>query len=741
MQKSFKNREHNVLHEVLGVITFFIAVFLSVAIISFNKSDLTSEIYTNSAGEFGAYAADSLLQWLGIGAYLFVILLFFVAARLVFVKDYKFRFIKIVSVITFVVSTSSLLQLFFIDNKTFSKIGYEVGGAIGGYVGKALLFKHMNLTGAYLVVISLLILSVMIFENTSFIPMLEKIIAMLQMMSNRIRDWYIKRHERARKTKEITKKLKIQKKTPREEPKISDFSAPGPKISEPVKVKAVQENFSFANNDSDYKLPPVELLNSERVEVKIDKESLLMNSRILEKKLLDYGVKGAVVQVHPGPVVTQFEYEPAPGVKVNKIVNLQDDLSMALRAVSIRIVAPIPGKSVVGIEIPNNNREIVYMRDIIESESFQKSSSRLSLALGKDIAGKAVSANLARMPHLLIAGATGSGKSVGLNTMICSILYKATPEEVRFILIDPKMLELITYEDIPHLLLPIVTDPKKAAAALRWAVSEMERRYKLMSKTGVRNINSYNVKLEKELAEQAKKKRTFLADDELGEPPKEEKKLPYIVLIIDELADLMMVASKEVETSIARLAQMARAAGIHLILATQRPSVDVLTGLIKANFPARMSFQVSARTDSRTILDAMGAERLLGHGDMLFLPPGTAKVQRVHGAYISDDEILRLVDFWKEQGVPEYDEELINNIDSAEGVFGATGSDDDEYDEKYDEALRFVSELGNASISLIQRRFKIGYNRAARIIEQMEKDGIVGPSDGSKPRKVLVNKI
>jgi len=445
--------------------------------------------------------------------------------------------------------------------------------------------------------------------------------------------------------------------------------------------------------------------------------------------------------VHPGPVVTQYEYEPAPGVKVNKIVGLQDDLSMALRAVSIRIVAPIPGKSVVGIEIPNNNRETVYLRDVLESEDYANSDSPLTLALGKDIAGKPVSTNLMRMPHLLIAGATGSGKSVGLNTMICSILFKATPEDVKFIMIDPKMLELSTYDDIPHLLLPIVTDPKRASAALKWAVTEMERRYKVMSKKGVRNIIAFNNRVAKELKERTKSKRSFLSDGEgsVAKQMAEEKRLPYIVVIIDELADLMMVASKEVEQSIARLAQMARAAGIHLILATQRPSVDVLTGVIKANFPARISFQVSARTDSRTILDSMGAERLLGNGDMLFLPPGTSKQQRVHGAYVSDKELNDLVAHLREQGLPEYDAAVIADIEANDDK--NLYSDDDEYDEKYDAALAFVSELGHASISLIQRKFKIGYNRAARIIEQMERDGAVGPSDGSKPRKVLVNKM
>ncbi len=735
MQKSFRNREHSVIREIIGVIAFAAAVYLLIVILSYSKDDPSLSSFarqmtdiSNKGGVVGAYIADALLQTIGLGAYLLVILLFLFSLRLVFIRDYKVRFIKTFSILALVLSVSSIVSLLFNDSLTFERGGYAVGGWTGDII-RATLIKYLNYPGAALVIFLSIIISIMIFENISFIPFLEKIASVIKSFFSGIKEYYIKRRERARKHKEITKRLKVRT----QKPKITAMEE---KVIE--REKSEQEAFSFLTPSGTFTVPPLSILTSEHKRIKIDKESLLMNSRILEKKLSDYGVEGKVVEVHPGPVVTQYEYEPAPGVKVNKIVGLQDDLSMALRAISIRIVAPIPGKSVVGIEIPNNNRETVNFKDILEAESYTKSRSNLTLALGKDIAGNPFSTDLAKMPHLLIAGATGSGKSVGLNSMICSILFKASPDDVRFIMIDPKMLELITYEDIPHLLLPVVTDPKKASAALKWAVAEMERRYKVMSKKGVRNINSYNTKLAKEQAEKSKLKRSQ-TEEESGEGVKEEKHLPLIVIVIDELADLMCVASKDVEKSIARLAQMARAAGLHLIVATQRPSVDVLTGLIKANFPSRISFQVSARTDSRTILDSMGAEQLLGNGDMLFLPPGTSKVKRIHGAYISDSEINELVEFLKQQGVPDYDETIIENIQSSDD--DAIMSEDNEYDAKYDQAVQFVSELGHASISLIQRRFKIGYNRAARIIEMMERDGIVGPSDGSRPREVLVNKI
>jgi S-DNA-T family DNA segregation ATPase FtsK/SpoIIIE len=436
---------------------------------------------------------------------------------------------------------------------------------------------------------------------------------------------------------------------------------------------------------------------------------LAKQAKALESRLRDFGVDGRVVQVLPGPVVTMYEFEPASGVKVSRIVNLADDLALGMKALSVRIVAPIPGKSVVGIEIPNAHRAAVVLRDIVAAAAFQQAASKLVLALGKDILGAPTVTDLAQIPHLLIAGATGSGKSVGLNCMICSILLNATPQDVKFILIDPKMLELSVYDGIPHLIAPVVTHPQKAAAALHWAVAEMERRYRLLADHGVRGIEGYN-------------------------RARPSHPLPYIVVVIDELADLMLVARREVEDALTRLAQMARAAGIHLLVATQRPSVDVLTGIIKANFPARVSFQVSSRTDSRTILDAIGAERLLGKGDMLFLPPGTSKLLRIHGAYVSEAEIKRLVDYLRAQQTPVYDASIV-------AAHSEEAAEPQDYDAKYDEAVALVARLGQASASLLQRHLRIGYNRAARLIEAMEREGVVGPADGSRPREVYVKDL
>jgi len=455
-----------------------------------------------------------------------------------------------------------------------------------------------------------------------------------------------------------------------------------------------------------YKLPDVSLFKPFKKEKpKVNPKVLEAKALLLEEKLRDFGVSGKVVSIHYGPVVSMFEYKPAPGVKISKIVNLQDDIALVMKAGSVRVVAPIPGKDTVGIELPNDERETVYFSEIAASDVFKEASSFLTLILGKDIFGKPFVSDLRKMPHLLVAGATGSGKSVALNAMICSILFKATPEDVKFILVDPKMLEFSVYNGIPHLITPVITDPKKAASALSWVVSEMERRYSLLTQEGVRSIERYNLKA--------------------------ANPLPYIVIVIDELADLMMVAGKDVELHIARLAQKARAAGIHIIVATQRPSVDVITGLIKANFPSRISFKVSSRVDSRTILDVMGAEKLLGNGDMLFMPPGKSELIRLHGAYISDSEIEAIAEFWRRQAQPEYSEEIF-----AKPTLNGCGVQED-YDELYEEAVEFVTRLGYASASLLQRRFKIGYNRAARLIEMMEKNGIVGPAQGSKPREVL----
>ena len=488
-----------------------------------------------------------------------------------------------------------------------------------------------------------------------------------------------------------------------------------------------------------YEPPPIDLFDfAEHPQHELDRKAMLDLAQRLEGTLADYLVKGRVTAIHPGPVVTMYEFVPAPGIKLARITSLSSDLAMALEALRVRIVAPIPGKAAVGIGVPNRTRETVYLKEVLGDDSFRTAKSKLTMAIGKDIAGLPVSVDLAKMPHLLVAGTTGSGKSVSVNTMVCSLLMNASPDEVKMIMIDPKMLELSIYEGIPHLLLPVVTDPKKAALALRWAVEEMDRRYDLISKSGVRDIGGFNKKVEKFLETQSPEQLSLGVDvDDISRPNPSEptQKLPYIVVLIDEFADLMMVAGKEVEICVARIAQKARAAGIHLILATQRPSVDVITGLIKANFPSRIAFQVASRVDSRTILDAQGAENLLGMGDMLFTDRGQA-LRRIHGGLITDGEVHRVVEHLKQLGKPIYDMDILKpRGDEEEG-----GGEEEVVDELYDQAIRIVSESRQISISMLQRKMRIGYNRSARMIERMERDSIVGPADGAKGvREVLVH--
>jgi len=506
-----------------------------------------------------------------------------------------------------------------------------------------------------------------------------------------------------------------------------------------------QETFAFSEGGGGvpWVQPDIDLFSRPPAgQRKIDPESLTMNARILEKKLADFNVGGSVLKVHPGPVITMYEFEPASGVKVGKIVGLSDDLALALRALSVRIIAPLPGKSVVGIEVSNPERETVYLREMLEDDSFRNASGKLTLALGKDIFGNPVEGNLARMPHLLVAGATGTGKSVFLNSLLCSLLYRTSPADLKLLLIDPKLLELSIYEGIPHLIADVVTNPKRAAGALAGIVHKMTERYQMMAAIGVRSIDQFN---ERAVEALAGGETHFELKKKPGEEHAEEvawRKLPYIVVVVDELADLMVVCARDVEEALQRLAQMARAAGIHLVLATQRPSVDVLTGVIKANFPARISFQVSSRTDSRTILDQNGADTLLGNGDMLFLPPGTSKMQRIHGAFVTEKEVSALVEALRAQGAPEFDETIIRmNEEIDAGGSGALPGDDGGSDELYDRGVAVVTETRNASISYLQRRLKIGYNRAARMIEQMEEEGLVGPNEGTKGRQVLVSAI
>lgn len=530
----------------------------------------------------------------------------------------------------------------------------------------------------------------------------------------------------------------------------------GPQIVQSAAARKAKEREKLLDDDDadgllfrpqrpgNYELPPINFLNYDKANgPAVDADALRMMAAQIEQCLADFKVEGNVVEICPGPVITMFEFSPAPGVRVSRISNLSDDLAMALSALSVRIVAPIPGKGVVGIEVPNPSREMVWLKEIIADEIFAgNKKAELPMALGVDVEGEGVVADLARMPHLLVAGATGSGKSVAVNTMICSLLYRHTPDDVRFIMVDPKMLEFSVYADIPHLLLPVVTDPKQATVALNWAVNEMERRYQALADLGVRNIRGYNAKVEKltkqaELDQLEGREETealkALGIDSNGNP--DHKHMPYIVVIIDEFADLMMTAAKDVETAVARLAQKARAAGIHLILATQRPSTDVITGLIKANFPTRFALRVTSKTDSRVILDGNGAENLLGNGDALFVPPGTSTLKRVHGAYVSEEEIAKIVDFLKVQGEPKYDESILEEEDES------TSPLDEEWekDEYYEDAVRLVCESGQASISMIQRKLRVGYNRAARMVETMERENLVSAADGCKPREVLVD--
>lgn len=667
--------------EMLGIGLLGLFIFLLVSLLSYHPFDpsfntLAGGTVKNLCGKVGSYISDLLIQIFGMMSYLLPAFTLLFSAFYLKKKQPPYPLVLSSGLALLFLSLSLLLEMI-VGRIQLRGVGIPFSGFLGLLLEKTLVNLFSNF-GSYLISIILFLISLFLIVQAPLLSIIEE---------------------------RVMRKRSVER---RKEIKVTEEHKEEPKIEK----KVVQESFDFFKDIGPYKLPPVSLLDPvEKKEVRVDKESIQLNASILEKKLKDYGIDGKVTEVRPGPVITMYEFEPAPGIKVSRISNLSDDLAMALSAVSIRIVAPIPGKSVVGIEIPNKIRQTVYLREIIESEVFSDSHSYLTLTLGKTISGEPFVAELAKMPHLLVAGSTGSGKSVSLNSMICSLLFKATPINVRFLMIDLKMLELSFYEGIPHLLLPVVTNPKNAKTALRWLIDEMERRYLMMAEKGVRSIEKYNQKMAKQ----------------------EMETIPYIVVVIDELADLMMVSTREVEEYIARLAQMARASGIHLILATQRPSVDVLTGIIKANFPARISCQVSSKVDSRTILDANGAESLLGYGDMLFLSPGVGRLQRLHGPYVSEGEIKRIVEFLKQQGTPTYHHEI---LEEKEEEGGAAEVDD----EKYREAMEFVMEKGEASISMIQRRFRIGYNRAARIVERMEGEGIVGPSDGVKPREVLKRK-
>jgi DNA segregation ATPase FtsK/SpoIIIE, S-DNA-T family len=743
MEISFKEK---LKYEIIGILLVALAIFFLLSLISYSPLDPSFFSYASSRakgihnwmGIVGAYISSLLFQGFGFPSFFIPFVIGVFSISFIFRWEWKYLPLKWGGWLVILITTSSLVGLWLKPLMIYPQ-DLLVGGFIGEIFSRNLV-RYFNRPGATILLLLILIIAFVLGTGVSFISLIQRLGDGVKRFAEKIGTLRMVRKEQARRAKKLIKPEKGEGAGEAKEtvpPVVVVEKAPSPSRQ---KETMKQEAFEFMETSKVFQLPPISLLEADlEKRQKINRDSLIMNSRILEKKLLDYGVEGKVVEVRPGPVITVYEFEPAPGVKVSRIVNLADDLALALSAISIRIVAPIPGKAVVGIEVPNAVRETVFLKEAIDSNAFRASKSKLSFGLGKDISGEPYVVDLARMPHLLVAGSTGSGKSVSINSMICSILFKATSEEVRFLMIDPKMLELSDYEGIPHLLLPVVTNPKKAAAALQWLVDEMERRYTVLAEKGVRNIEHYHQRVEKELKEKGKvyKRKGDILEGNEEKAPEELEKIPYIVVVIDELADLMMVSSRDVEESITRLAQMSRAVGIHLLLATQRPSVDVLTGIIKANFPARISFQVTSKVDSRTILDTIGAEHLLGSGDMLFLPPGSSKLTRIHGAFVSGAEIKRVVEFLKKQGKPTYEPAIVLETKKEKNASG----DAEAYDEKYDEAVAFVAEAGQASISLIQRRFRIGYNRAARIVEKMEEEGVVGPSDGIKPREVLVKKI
>jgi S-DNA-T family DNA segregation ATPase FtsK/SpoIIIE len=705
--------------EITTLCLFGLAVLLLLSLVTYNSSDPT--LFTASSGQrpvqnavgiVGANLAAILLVAVGVSAYWLPAFFLFGALGLFLPRVISRPLLLATGCTLLVIASSGLAGLYWPALQLWGEPLPGSGGILGLVLKKYLQY-YLKPTGAYLLLWLVAIVAILLATPISLARTASALNAGFTRLWQALQDLKNQRlKKKRRKTGTKAPVVKNQKEKKREVPEQK------------------QAQFQFMAVEGEFRLPDIDLLDAvDQADDIPDQESLLMNSRILEKKLADFGVAGEVTEVSPGPVITMYEYKPAPGVKISKIVGLADDLSLALKAASIRIVAPIPQKGTLGIEIPNVSRQSVVIRDVVDDLIFSKKKGRLLLALGKDITGKPMVTDLAKMPHLLIAGATGAGKSVCLNAIIISLLYQATPDEVRLLLIDPKRIELTAYEGIPHLLHPVVTDPKKANIGLKWAVAEMERRYELLSLKGVRSIERYN-----QMVLQAKKSKPRLkTPPPTGESEEvEEQPLPYLIIIIDELADLMIVASREVEESIIRLAQMARAAGMHLVLATQRPSVDVLTGIIKANISARISFQVSSRTDSRTILDANGAEALLGAGDMLMLPPGTAKLQRIHGAYASETEIRRITDFLRKQRKPDYDDTILNYQEKSE-----EWDTEDEIDEKYEDAVNLVMETRRASISMIQRRLRVGYNRAARMIEMMERQGLVSETDGSKPREVL----
>jgi len=718
--------------------------YLALILATFRESDpgwshqATGSVVNNAGGDFGAYIADLLLYLFGLSAWWFVVAS---AAAIVWAyrrlhsTDEGDRRPVVVAAVGFVIllvssSAFEALRLYSVE----VQLPEVPGGIIGSTLAHAAA-RAFGFTGSTLILLMLWAVGVTLLTGLSWVRVIERLGGWIEDAW----DGLVRGMEawRDRKAGEVAAGRRSQRIEVVREKLIEHepVRIEKPKVEIRQSERVVKEKQKPLFEDlPDSELPPLHLLERSAHDAEsISPETLEYTSRLIEKKLMDFGIEVRVVAAQPGPVITRYEIEPAVGVKGSQVINLVRDLARALSVQSLRVVETIPGKTYMGLEIPNPRRQVVNLSEILSSETYANISSPLAMALGKDIAGIPVCADLARMPHLLVAGTTGSGKSVAINAMILSLLYKSTPNEVRLILVDPKMLELSVYEGIPHLLAPVVTEMPKAAHALNWCVGEMDRRYRLMSSLGVRNLGGYNHKIRAGVKSGKALTNPFTLTPENPEPLQE---LPVIVVVIDELADLMMVVGKKVEELIARLAQKARAAGIHLILATQRPSVDVITGLIKANIPTRMAFQVSSRVDSRTILDQMGAEQLLGQGDMLYLPPGTGYPQRVHGAFVADQEVHRVVDYLKSRGQPQYIDSVLEA--SSESENGVSGEPEGESDPLYDQAVEIVLKSRRASISLVQRHLRIGYNRAARLVEQMENAGLVSSMSSSGNREVLV---